>query len=67
MNPKNNAADKVRPILRAMEQSIEAARSTRTQPIKTVPAPVKHLAVAVPAPDSTGPSRLKARPKRAWM
>jgi hypothetical protein len=69
MMSKHNAADKVRPIIKAMERSIEAARSTRTQPPKPVPAAINHASVPAVAANAgpASPSRLKARPKRAWM
>lgn len=71
MNAKHNAADRVRPILKAMERSIEAARNTRTQPVKPPAAIASHhltppLAPAA-APAAVPGGRLKARPKRSWM
>lgn len=67
MSPKNNAANKIRPILRAMEQSIEAARSTRLQPVKAPVPATNHVPLVAPVQSVAVATRLKARPKRSWM
>jgi hypothetical protein len=66
MDKKRPTADRVRPILEAMERSIETARRRRLdgseRPVSTaVPAPPRPL----PASTTDGRLRLKARPKRA--
>lgn len=73
-NPRN-AADKVRPILQAMERSIDTARRRRLN-TEDEPATAEEAAPSAPSqpasirpeqgdePESANPPRLKARPKR---
>jgi len=67
MEQSRPAAERVRPILLAMERSIEAARQRRlnaNEPddVETAfPAPLKH---STPIGESDAPARLRARPKR---
>ncbi len=65
MDKNRPAADKVRPILEAMERSIDSARARR---LHGSGAPPVVSALAEPRPTAPlvgdGPLRLKARPKR---
>jgi hypothetical protein len=76
MDTTRHTADRVRPILQAMERSIDAARqqrlraSGRPSQISAEPVPsIAPPASQVPAPIDTGSTsaapRLKARPKRS--
>jgi hypothetical protein len=73
-NPRN-AADKVRPILQAMERSIDSARRRRLNTEDATPAPdeprpqdagqMPHIRPdEADEPEAATPPRLKARPKR---
>ncbi len=74
MDMKKNAADRVRPILEAMERSIDSARRRRlgdhSQPTQhrtvtegnTPATPTNNEPVAIPSEQN--PQRLKAKPKR---
>jgi hypothetical protein len=79
MSNQRNAADRIRPFLQAMEQSIVAARqrrlNTHHQPAPSTtltpappPPPVAPLLPLTAAPDAPigdgGRPRLRARPKR---
>lgn len=71
MTHGKNAADRIRPILQAMERSIESARSRRLhdEPAHTPAAPspiaAPHDAViGSDEPNGEAPVRLKARPRR---
>jgi hypothetical protein len=67
MDTHKSAADRIRPILQAMENSINTARRTRVkEPVSPAPAtPAAPLRGTQPPPgSSTSPQRLKARPKR---
>ena len=66
MDQSRSAAERVRPILQAMERSIEAARRRRLHESQgfTRPGPVP--ASPTTTPDAPLP-RLKARPKRPPM
>lgn len=63
MDQSRSAAERVRPILQAMERSIETARRRRLQESQgfSRPGPVPASPTATP---SAPPPRLKARPKR---
>jgi len=67
MDNTKPAAERVRPILQAMERSIDAARQRRLHQTgaesanDAVPAPTEG---APPAAEGDRPTRLKARPKR---
>lgn len=66
MSTQRNAADRVRPFLQAMEQSILAARQRRLSSRPTVgqlPLPAAPVADHPAGPDDARP-RLRARPKR---
>ena len=66
MDKSKPAADRVRPILQAMERSIDAARQRRTR--ETRPGQPQDTPNPV-TPDPTAPDgeqpRLRARPKRS--
>lgn len=79
MESSRNNADRVRPILAAMERSIEAARRKRTNGPGEQPAPAPRSQPARSVPDAEAPTspsasenngekpdfaRMKARPKR---
>lgn len=71
MNKTGNAADRVRPILQAMEKSIDSARQRRTQAPGSYPRPVSSAPPVMVArvsadlhPQPQPSLRLKARPKR---
>jgi hypothetical protein len=67
MEQSRPAAERVRPVLLAMERSINAARQRRLhenepESVETdTPAPLKHTA---PIGESDTPARLRAKPKR---
>ena len=67
MDTHHSAADRIRPILRAMERSIDSARRNRVHGQGDVrpPAMPPPMLAEAPTPGLTadGP-RLKARPKR---
>ena len=67
MSSQRNAADRVRPFLHAMEQSILAARQRRLnscEPSGQPPLAVAPVASATANPDDPNRPRLRARPKR---
>lgn len=77
MSDERNAADRVRPFLQQMEQSIMAARRRRLhgadEPAASVPTPSPAPSSTVPTPTPVNdagdqvigqPQRLRARPKR---
>ncbi len=72
MSAKPTNADKMRPFIKAMESSIDAARNSRLRPVKPAPV-VNHAPIANGAANGsngtngTNGVRLKARPKRAWL
>jgi hypothetical protein len=81
MQQEHPAADRVRHILKAMERSIEQARSSRTHVMRPAPVPVaatppsrpvapmapQPVPVTEPTPSAPPhPSMLKARPKRSF-
>ena len=75
MDTSRSAADRVRPVLEAMERSIDAARRRRTQRETQTTPSTPTAAPPASAPSNPTPStstngsdeqpRLKARPKRA--
>jgi hypothetical protein len=66
MDRSRPAAERVRPILEAMERSIDAARRRRTQPGTTpaTPRPASMADRQSPPNHAQPMRRLKARPKR---
>ncbi|MBT8484869.1 MAG: hypothetical protein HKO59_03565 [Phycisphaerales bacterium] len=69
MDKSRPAAERVRPILEAMERSVTAARQRRLHggtPASTPTPPTPGTStLEPPARDEETPTRLKARPKRA--
>lgn len=68
MDTNRHTADRVRPILQAMERSIDAARQQRLRAngAPAVPVePVNGNAIVPVVGDPAAPPRLKARPKRS--
>lgn len=63
MSKSMSAADRVRPILQAMDRSVDAARRRRLH--GSVPATPDPSRPANGDGASTPPTRLKARPKRS--
>lgn len=65
MKSSRSTAERIRPILQAMERSIETARRRRLHDTDTPPAP-RPAAVEPPTDDNNSEiPRRKARPKRA--
>ena len=63
MKNARTTADQIRPILEAMERSIESARRRRLHHAETPPPPPRPTGRLEPS-DTTDPPRQKARPKR---
>jgi len=70
MDKSKSAADRIRPILQAMERSIDAARAARTHQGRPAPASPPEAIEVDDEPRPTGKvdpetaSRMRARPKR---
>ena len=62
MKNSRSTADRMRPILQAMERSIETARRRR---LHDTDSPAQPRPAAVAQPDNGDQPRRKARPKRA--
>jgi len=74
MDRDESAADRIRPILKAMERSIEHARRERThdepEPASEIDQPERDEQRDVePAPEAQefDPTKMKARPKRRFL
>ncbi len=66
MDKSKPAVDRVRPILQAMERSIDAARQRRTRDVRSEP-PLEQPEATPPEGSASdgGPPRQRARPKRS--